>query len=168
MNFFVAIAFALGAELLGGFIASSGANERAEDLRKAKEEETRLKNQLNAMRDAESARVLNVKTRAALHTRINRDAVQGLDTESGFTQAGNQAYLSELEGALKYLGDTGALKGKIADSQLELFKAQAATPDAFEVAGGTVMGLASTIGGSIAGGKIADPDFDLETEWGKL
>jgi hypothetical protein len=168
MNFFVAIAFALGAELLGAFLTAGSANARAEEVNEAKAAEVRLKNQLSAMRDVESKRVLMVKTRSALHSSINQQAVRGLDTESGFTQAGNKIFISELENALKYLGDTGALKGKIADSQLKLFEAQNATPDAFEVAGAHVLGLASTIGGGIAGAKYSKPDFSFSDEWDKL
>jgi hypothetical protein len=168
MNFFIAAAFALATEIIGAVITSFGANERADEVIKAAEEETRLRNQLNTLRDAESARVLNVKTRAALHTRINLDATRGIDTESGYTRAGNQAYVSQLKGALKYLGDTGALKGKIAESQLELAKAQAATPGVFETVGTTVAGLGTTLSGSVAGAKIADPKFSLSKEWKDL
>ena len=168
MNFFLQIAFVLGAEILGAVITSMGANARADELNAAKAEETRLKNQLNALRDAESTRILKVKTRVALHSRINLAAIRGIDTESGFTRAGNQAYLSELEGALEYLGDTGALKGKIAESQLELFKAKTATPSLLEVGGTAVAGLASTIGGSLVGSKISSTDYNLAKEWAEF
>jgi len=60
------------------------------------------------------------------------------------------------------------LKGKIAESQLELFKAKTATPSLLEV--GEVAGLATavTIGGSLVGSKISSQDFDIGAEWDKF